>query len=204
MAKVYIPTNLGQVKQGVAVWIPIYFVNDAEEFVSMVYGNIELYVIKPAEGSFINIPVTAGNFNDFGFVGAYQIQLPASAVDTVGQLMIYASHSDYVSTREMNFFVQVVANTTDDLASDIATIDGTLDAVKERTDSLPDDPASNTNVDANETKIDSVKVDTDNIKAKTDNLPADPASETNATANKEAVLTEIGTIDLENINFAGD
>jgi len=48
-----------------------------------------------------------------------------------------------------------------------------------------------TEVNANETKIDTVDTVVDAIKAKTDNLPADPASETNVDANE----TKIDTVD---------
>lgn len=66
-----------------------------------------------------------------------------------------------------------------------------IDAIKVKTDLLPSDPASETNVNANETKIDAVKVDTAAIKLKTDNLPSDPTSETNATTNKNTIITEV-------------
>ena len=64
-------------------------------------------------------------------------------------------------------------------------------AIKAKTDNLPADPASETNVNANETKIDTIDTVVDAIKAKTDNLPADPASETNVDANE----TKIDTVD---------
>ena len=48
-------------------------------------------------------------------------------------------------------------------------IDVVVDAIKAKTDNLPSDPASETNVDANETKIDAVDTVVDAIKAKTDN-----------------------------------
>lgn len=47
---------------------------------------------------------------------------------------------------------------------------GHLDAVKAKTDNLPSDPASETNVDANETKIDIIDGVVDAIKVKTDQL----------------------------------
>ena len=67
-------------------------------------------------------------------------------------------------------------------AGEINTIDTVVDAIKAKTDNLPADPASETNVNANETKIDSLltrvpsgaltTIDTvvDAIKAKTDSL----------------------------------
>ncbi len=54
--------------------------------------------------------------------------------------------------------------------------DDEIDAIKAKTDNLPADPASETNVDANETKIDTIDTVVDAIKAKTDNLPASPAA----------------------------
>ncbi len=50
--------------------------------------------------------------------------------------------------------------------------------IEERTSNLPDDPASNTEVNANETKIDSNKVVVDAIQAKTDIIGATVALET--------------------------
>jgi len=67
------------------------------------------------------------------------------------------------------------------------TVQSDVAAIKAKTDNLPADPASETNVDANETKIDAVQTDVTAIKAKTDNLPADPASETNVDANETKI-----------------
>lgn len=64
-----------------------------------------------------------------------------------------------------------------------------IDSIKSKTDNLPSNPASQTNVDliktetdkipATITKIDGEVIKTSAIKAKTDNLPANPASQTN-------------------------
>ena len=83
--------------------------------------------------------------------------------------------------------------------------DDEIDAIKAKTDNLPADPASETNVNANETKIDAVKVDTAAIKAKTDNLPADPASETNVNANEtkiDAVKVDTAAIKIKTDSLA--
>ena len=71
------------------------------------------------------------------------------------------------------------------------SVDTHLDDIQAKTDSLPSDPASETNVNANETKIDAVKVDTAAIKLKTDNLPSDPTSETSATVNAISINANI-------------
>lgn len=44
----------------------------------------------------------------------------------------------------------------DTLLTDLATVDSNVDAIKVSTDNLPSDPASETNVNANETKIDAI------------------------------------------------
>ena len=64
-----------------------------------------------------------------------------------------------------------------------------LIAIKAKTDNLPADPASESNVDANESKIDSLQADATAIKAKTDNLPV----------NTEEILNRILGLNHENI-----
>ena len=49
--------------------------------------------------------------------------------------------------------------------------DDEIDAIKAKTDTIPADPATETNVNANETKIDSLQTDITAVKAKTDNQP---------------------------------
>lgn len=63
--------------------------------------------------------------------------------------------------------------------SSVTTIDGLVDAIKAKTDNLPADPASNTQVNTRLAATDYVapaNSDVAAIKAKTDNLPASPAA----------------------------
>ena len=91
----------------------------------------------------------------------------------------------------------------------LSTVKTVVDAIKAVTDVIPDSGAMTsiaqdstvakeaqattnkndiiTEVNTNETKIDTVKVDTAAIKLKTDNLPSDPASETNVNANETKI-----------------
>ena len=55
--------------------------------------------------------------------------------------------------------------------SNCRTKDTEIDDIKAKTDNLPADPASETNVDATETKVDIIDTVVDAIKAVTDNLP---------------------------------
>ena len=85
------------------------------------------------------------------------------------------------------------------------TKDSEIDAIKSKTDNLPADPASNTQVNtrlatAGYTAPDNSSVTA--IKAKTDNLPSDPASETNATSNKNEVIAELGSSGLSTAQIA--
>jgi len=69
-------------------------------------------------------------------------------------------------------------------------------AIDNKTTNLPGDPASETNVNANETKIDALAAQNTAIDAKTQNLPGDPASETNVDANEtkiDQILSTGGT-----------
>lgn len=90
-----------------------------------------------------------------------------------------------------------------------------LAGVKAKTDNLPSDPTSEANatnnkneiiteINNNETKIDSVLSDTTAIKAKTDNLPVDPTSETNATSNKNSIISEIDDNEVKIDALQGD
>jgi len=82
-------------------------------------------------------------------------------------------------------------------SSDGSDKDDEIDAIKAKTDNLPADPASETNVDANETKIDTLQADATAIKAKTDNLPADPADESNIIAEIDANETKIDALQTD-------
>lgn len=64
-------------------------------------------------------------------------------------------------------------------------------AIKAKTDALPADPASETNVDSNEAKLDTIDTVVDAIKASTDNLPADPASGSAVAAGQAAIIVEV-------------
>ena len=79
--------------------------------------------------------------------------------------------------------------------------------IRDKTDNLPSDPASETNVDANETKIDAIKAETVLILADTTNLPSDPASETNVDANEtkiDAIKAETALILADTTNLPSD
>jgi len=100
----------------------------------------------------------------------------------------------------------LLGDTLETLSDEITVVDGVADAIKAKTDNLPADPASETNVDANEAKIDIIDTVVDAIKAKTDNLPTDPAdqslveaalaiTEVALTAEIDANEAKIDTID---------
>lgn len=71
----------------------------------------------------------------------------------------------------------------------------TADAIKLKTDNLPADPASETNVNANETKIDTLDTVVDAIKLKTDNLPADPADDSDLDTSIAAIAAWVDQIE---------
>lgn len=64
-----------------------------------------------------------------------------------------------------------VSSITGSTIRNFKVIPGDIAAIKAKTDNLPADPASETNVNANETKIDTADTVVDGIKAVTDNLP---------------------------------
>ena len=87
-----------------------------------------------------------------------------------------------------------LSNATDGLGALktlIDTMDTVADAIKTKTDNLPADPASETNVNANETKIDAVKADTAAILIDTDTMEADLTTEINANETKIDTLDTV-------------
>lgn len=88
-----------------------------------------------------------------------------------------------------------VLDTIKDDLTDGGRLDLLIDAIKAKTDNLPADPASETNVDANETKIDTIDTVVDAIKAKTDNLPADPADDSDIDSQLSIISGKLDTID---------
>jgi len=76
----------------------------------------------------------------------------------------------------------------------VDTVDTVVDAIKAKTDNLPNDPASTTNVSAVETKVDTVDTVVDAIKAKTDNLPADPADDSDIDAQLASISSAISAL----------
>jgi len=76
----------------------------------------------------------------------------------------------------------------------VDTVDTVVDAIKAKTDNLPNDPASTTNVSAVETKVDTVDTVVDAIKAKTDNLPADPADDSDIDAQLASISSAISDL----------
>jgi len=84
----------------------------------------------------------------------------------------------YSTTRTLTSFGSLVANIwsyATRLLTGAVDINSNAEivAIKARTDMIPNNPASEGNVEANEVKIDSLQTDVAAVKAKTDNLPTD-------------------------------
>jgi hypothetical protein len=122
---------------------------------------------------------------DSGFT-ALNDPTAASIADAVWDEAI-ADHTTATSFGAKNQKV-VPSETAADYKADVSNLDvavstrapeagGNIASIKAKTDNLPADPASETNVNATETKVDTIDTVVDAIKAKTDNLPADPADD---------------------------
>ena len=105
--------------------------------------------------------------------GYYNLTLTASNLDTEGMLTVLIN-DDSLSLPLRSSFMVMNANSYDAMYAydgGIATeakqdtIDTVVDAIKAKTDNLPADPASETNIDANETKIDITDEVVDTIKS---------------------------------------
>ena len=129
--------------------------------------------------------------------------------------------SETVATANKNEIISEIQTTEPDLdpvIDAIADVSGLVTEVKEKTDNLPVDPASETLATANKDEIVAAIPDdyaleatlggvesllsgeisdvhtlVGDVKAKTDNLPADPTSEAVATANKNEVISAVET-----------
>jgi hypothetical protein len=79
-----------------------------------------------------------------------------------------------------------------------------LAAIKAKTDTIPSDPASNTQVNtrlAASAYVAPANSDITAIKAKTDTIPSGIASETNATSNRNAILAEIESLSVGGVDM---
>jgi hypothetical protein len=114
-----------------------------------------------------------------------------SATSTLATSSELATVAGYIDTE-----VAAILADTNEIQTDLADggrIDLLVDGIKAKTDVIPADPATETNVNANETKIDLVLVDTGAIKAKTDNLPSDPADQSAVEAAITAATAPLAT-----------
>jgi len=109
----------------------------------------------------------------------------------------------YLAEKEVT--ISGTLHKTQDYINFIADKDDEIDAIKAKTDNLPADPASETNVDANETKIDLLQVDSTAILADTsemqDKLPTNNIMGSGVKTDKN---DEIDAIKLSTDNLPSD
>ena len=103
-------------------------------------------------------------------------------------------------TTQLDTNVPAIKAKTDLIPADIVTqLDTNVPAIKAKTDNLPADPADESllesEINANETKIDAIDAVVDAIKLKTDNLPSDPADASVIDADLTSIESKIDTID---------
>lgn len=126
----------------------------------------------------------------------------SGAAQSATDLKDFADTGYDPSTHKVQGLVLCDTTTTNtDMVTDVSS---DVTAIKAKTDNLPADPASETNVDANETKIDTVDTVVDAIKAKTDNLPADPADDSDIDSQLATIDTVVDAIKAKTDNLPAD
>lgn len=138
---------------------------------------------------------------------AVKVSLSSSEMNGDNILVVFSDQTDPPQWNDLAFNIQTAAHQIDDLATatDLATVDANVDAIKAKTDNLPSDPADESLIiaatDAIMTRLGApagasvsadvaaVKSDTGAIKAKTDNLPTDPADASDVSDALSALQT---------------
>jgi hypothetical protein len=155
------------------------------EAVSVTATSAKVYVDS------LGATLTAGNTYTFGVraVSTSGItNLNVAILTAVVTYNLYALTSTLVTTAHFDAVIGVPATTVSDAIDSINLETDSILSIKAKTDNLPSNPASQTNVDLIKAKTDNLpsspasETTVAAVKAKTDNLPADPASET-ATIN---------------------
>lgn len=171
-------------KQSAAVNVMV-FMTDSADHVTGKTGLTLAVTASKNGGAFASVSPTVTERGS----GWYNLALTASHTDTLGDLVIHitgtgADPSDLkllVVAFDVNSATNLGLSYLDAAASTrAAESGGNLAAVKLKTDNLPADPASNTQINtrlatAGYTAPDNAGITA--IKAKTDNLPTDPADE---------------------------
>lgn len=208
---------------------------------SIVYDSAGMAIdlIKSTETATtkVDLTLTTGGDNDWDHKGngIYELHISAAQNDTLGSLKV-VGYVDGCLPFESATYSIVPANVYDSFVKGTDTLDVNaltladktemtlssaydgigldLSAVKAKTDNLPADPASNTQVNTRMATFSYTAPDNAgvaSIKAKTDNLPADPASNTQVntrmatfsyTAPDNAGITAIKA-KTDGLNFTG-
>jgi len=127
---------------------------------------------------------------------SYRIRVQVTGAGNLNTDAVYSQFIPAASSSDATLANQNTILSRMGVPSDLgsgADISNNAVDIDAKTQNLPVDPASETNVDANEAKLDTIDTVVDAIKNKTDNLPADPASETNVDANETKIDTIIST-----------
>jgi len=182
------------------------------EVYRMYFRNSQAKVpTNPAAGPDIEITDSAGGIyvaytamtNEA--TGVFYYDWTVNSTDLAEQFIVKVRHKELITDP---YLILIATGNRVTTQADVASIYAQTTAIKAKTDNLPADPASNTQVNtrlaSTDTRLNHLDADIssrlatagymapDNadialIKAKTDNLPTDPASETNASANANSI-----------------
>jgi len=180
-------------KKGVARWLPVSLIDSAgAPVLSKAYGDVVVEYCKEGAVTLTTKNLLTSDWKELG-QGRYKVLFSDVELNTKGGF-------DYVVTGTGFIKYDGWFDLEDSNIDDIKTDAGTIIA---KTNNLPADPASNTQVNtrlAGASYVAPANSDITAIKAKTDNLPALPSSEPNATTNKNEILANITSLAGNNFN----
>jgi hypothetical protein len=158
-------------KKGIARWLPVSLIDSAgAPVLSKAYGDVVAEFRKESGTGLTVKTLDVNKWKEHG-QGRYAVLFSSGDLDTKGGF-------DYVITGAGFLKYDGWFDLED---SDIGEVKTDTETIIERTENLPDDPASNTEVDtrlATSGYTAPANSDITTIKSKTNNLPADPASNT--------------------------
>lgn len=148
-------------KKSVLAWGPVYLVDDTDgktPETGIAYGDLTVKYAKEGDTSLSTKTMASADWEELGD-GWYRIRFSTTELNTAGNFEYDVVAS---GTRHYPGHLEIVEKTKDDLATDLATIDTVVDAIKAKTDNLPADPADDSDID---TQLAAIKTEVDKVAA---------------------------------------
>jgi len=154
----------------------------------MTAARIIVYVIDQGTKAWLDKVLIVETYGHASAMHPFDLSSATVALSSASETQIDAIETD---TNE----IQGKLPTNKIMGSSVVTDkDDEIDAIKAKTDLIPADPATETNVNANETKIDAIDTVVDAIKLKTDLIPADIVTQLDTNIPAIKAITDLLTL----------